>query len=143
MTVCATCGGNGYLRHDDNAPCPECVVPDAPPPRHPAPREVALEIARTLITGDRAQQYGPAQKNHQTIADLWTLFMGTDFDAAQAATMMALVKIARMKVNPKKEDNYIDAIGYLALAYEFVQSHDKGSGAAGGLGRAKYGRKDA
>ena len=124
MTVCATCGGNGYLRHDDNAPCPKCVVPDAPPPHHPAPREVALEIARALITGDRARQYGPAQKNHQTIADLWSFYIDAEIDAVQAATMMALVKVARMKADLKKEDNYIDAIGYLAIAYELAQSND-------------------
>ena len=127
MTVCDTCGGNGYLRHDDNAPCPECVVPDkvaAPEPHHPAPREVVLEIARSIITGDRARQYGPAQKNHQTIADLWSFFIDAEIDAVQAATMMALLKVARMKADPKKEDNYIDAIGYLAIAYELAQSND-------------------
>ena len=127
MTVCDTCGGNGYLRHDDNAPCPECIVPDkvaAPQPHHPAPREVVLEISRSIITGDRAREYGPAKKNHQTIADLWSFFIDADIDAVQTATMMALMKVARMKADPKKEDNYIDAIGYLAIAYELAQSHD-------------------
>ena len=127
MTVCDTCGGNGYLRHDDDALCPDCVVPDDASklsPHHPAPREVVLEIARSIITGDRAREYGPADKNHQTIADLWSFFIDADIDAVQAATMMALMKAARMKADPKKEDNYIDAIGYLAIAYELAQSND-------------------
>jgi hypothetical protein len=110
MTVCDTCGGNGYLRHDDDALCPDCVVPDDAgklSPHHPAPREVVLEIARSIIT-----------------ADLWSFFIDADIDAVQAATMMALMKAARMKADPKKEDNYIDAIGYLAIAYELAQSND-------------------
>lgn len=127
MTLCDTCGGNGYLRHDDNAPCPKCIVPDEAPqsqPHHPAPREVAIETARALITGDRHRAYGPAERNLQSIADLWSFYMDTEIDAVQAANMMALMKIARMKTDAKKEDNYFDAIGYLAIAYELAQSND-------------------
>ena len=128
MTVCQTCHGNGYLRHDDNALCPDCIVPDEvpqpQPDHHPLPREVAIETARALITGDRHRAYGPAERNLQSNADLWSFYTDTEIDAVQAANMMALMKIARMKADAKKEDNYFDAIGYLALAYELAQSND-------------------
>ena len=120
--ICQPCHGNGYLRTDDNAACPDCVVPDQP--LHPLPRSVALETAKAMITGDRERDHGAIENNFQAIADFWSCFLGVKITPAQAATMMALLKIARMKSNPKKDDHYVDAIGYCAIAHELIQADE-------------------
>ena len=82
--ICQTCNGNGYLRTDDNAPCPDCIVPDEPP--HPLPRVVAIETAKAMITGDRERDHGAIDYNQQAIADMWSCFLYIKITAAQAAT---------------------------------------------------------
>ena len=105
-TICQTCHGNGFLRGLENWLCPDCIVPDeAPPPQHahhPLLREVAIETARALIIGDRHRAYGPAERNLQSIADLWSFYTDTEINAVQAANMMALMKIGGIKADAKK-----------------------------------------
>ena len=38
-------------------------------------REFFLKEAEKLINGQRAKEYGPAKKNHQRIADIWTILL--------------------------------------------------------------------
>ena len=38
-------------------------------------REYFLSAAQLLINGPRAKEYGPARKNHQRIADMWTILL--------------------------------------------------------------------
>ena len=37
-------------------------------------REYFLKEAEKLINGPRAKDYGPVKKNHQRIADIWSVF---------------------------------------------------------------------
>jgi hypothetical protein len=41
-------------------------------------------------------------------------------DATDVAVMMNLLKVARIKSNPKHPDNWIDACGYMACGGEIV-----------------------
>tara|TARA_R100000544_G_C2173099_1_gene33199 strand:+ start:166 stop:444 length:279 start_codon:yes stop_codon:yes gene_type:complete len=76
-----------------------------------------LEEAKKLIGGDRQNDYGDKLKNHQNIADLWSVFLKTKITAHDVAICMALVKIARL-MNQHKKDNYIDLAAYGAIAGE-------------------------
>ena len=46
------------------------------------------------------------------------MYLGRTVSAEDVALMMALLKIARIKVGEFKADNYVDLCGYGALAYE-------------------------
>ena len=83
--------------------------------------QYALDIlhkAGNLITGDRKRKHGDYIKNHENIAKLWSGYLGVDLSALDVLTMMALLKVARSKpkVGNYDPDNYIDMIGYSALA---------------------------
>ena len=39
-------------------------------------RDYFLAEAQKLIKGPRAKDYGPVKKNHQRIADIWTILLG-------------------------------------------------------------------
>lgn len=77
-----------------------------------------LDKAKELITGDRATMYGDARTLHDSIAAVWSAYLGLPPDksltGAQVVQMMVLVKM--MRENQKhKEDNIVDMIGYLGL----------------------------
>lgn len=68
------------------------------------------------IIDQRAQHYGDPRPNHDRIAGLWSAFLGTTITAHDVACMMVLLKVARSKVDPHHDDNYLDAIGYTEIA---------------------------
>ena len=81
-------------------------------------RTQMLTSANELVSDKREQEHGDFAENAQVIADLWTAYKGTEFTPHDVPMMMALLKIARAKSNPKKVDNYRDGCGYIALASE-------------------------
>tara|TARA_B100000085_G_C18467527_1_gene481621 strand:- start:317 stop:739 length:423 start_codon:yes stop_codon:yes gene_type:complete len=81
-------------------------------------RTQMLTSANELVSDKREQEHGDFADNAQVIADLWTAYKGTEFTPHDVPMMMALLKIARAKNNPKKVDNYRDGCGYIALASE-------------------------
>ncbi len=81
-------------------------------------REEILTKAAECISGQRVDDYGKPENNFAVIADLWTVYKDTPFDAHDIAVMMALLKIARIKSGHNKADNYIDLAGYAACAGE-------------------------
>ena len=83
-------------------------------------RSEVLDTAKQLITGDRARQYGSAEDNFGCIASMWTASTGARINASDAANMMALLKIARLR-NGSHEDSSVDGCGYLALAHELTK----------------------
>lgn len=98
------------------------VVPD---------RATILDKAKKCVCGDREQDYGSPAENFRTIANLWIDYLqGTgqpvDITPRDVAVMMSLVKIARITSGKAKEDNWIDACGYLALGAEIeAQEREK------------------
>ncbi len=76
-----------------------------------------LTQASNLI-GERGQDYGGIEDNFANIANVYTAMTGKSFSAYDVAIVMTAVKIARIKQSPYKDDNYLDAINYLAFAHE-------------------------
>ena len=83
-----------------------------------------LEEARELIGGDRQTDYGDKLKNHQNIADFWSIFLKKKISAHDVAICMALVKVARL-MNQHKKDSYIDMAAYAAIAGEIEARTNK------------------
>ena len=69
------------------------------------------------VTGKREDDYGDKLKNHQNIADLWSIYLKRKITAHDVAICMALLKIARI-MHSHHEDAYIDLAGYAAIARE-------------------------
>lgn len=80
-----------------------------------------LDIAKKIINAERKDAYGEPEDCFAEIAVLWnwyTVGRGqiTSYDVA---IMMSLLKLVREKYQ-HKEDNLIDACGYLALANDLM-----------------------
>ena len=83
-----------------------------------------LKEARELIGGDRQTDYGDKLKNHQNIADFWSIFLKKKISAHDVAICMALVKVARL-MNQHKKDSYIDGSAYFGIAGEIEARSEK------------------
>lgn len=83
-------------------------------------RTEILETAKALINGDRERDYGSPEENFDRIAAGWSVIFSQDISAEQVALCMAWLKIARL-VNGTKEDSYVDAAAYMALAGELSE----------------------
>ena len=82
-------------------------------------REKILDAAKERVCGKREEDYGSPEDNFALIARLWNTYMGDCVvDAHDVASMMALLKIARIKTGRPKVDNYVDLAGYAACAAE-------------------------
>jgi len=90
-------------------------------------RDEIIENAKTLISGQRAIDYGDAKDNFERIASAWNWWLRTrlssDLTSNDVALMMALLKMARLRDNRLHEDSYCDLIGYAALAGEVALHH--------------------
>jgi len=87
------------------------------------PKDMALRAA-DLISGGRAHVHGDFRKNHANIAASWSWYLQARFAGAHviqltahdAALMLELFKIARTLTGAHNPDDYVDAIGYAAIA---------------------------
>jgi hypothetical protein len=83
-----------------------------------------LDQAKALIDGDRARQHGDAEALHSTVAKLWEAYLGRGCGLAistdQVLVMLALLKIARTQHGETNRDDYVDALGYIALAGRII-----------------------
>ena len=64
----------------------------------------------------RGVSYGHPISQHKRIAELWSAYLGYPIQPNEVAICMALVKISRQAEDPRVDDNYTDALGYLAIA---------------------------
>ena len=85
-----------------------------------------LAKAESLVTGHRADAYGPSAINHLRIADFWNVWIANrsvpgPISAYDAAMMMALVKFARCQHLPST-DSHADIAGYAAVAEDICQT---------------------
>ena len=70
------------------------------------------------MNGEREQQYNSPEQSFSKIAALWSAYLGAEISAVDVASMMALLKIARVKTGSGKADNWIDLAGYAACGGE-------------------------
>lgn len=87
-------------------------------------RAKILSKAREIVCVNREQQYGKPENNFGIIAELWSTYLGHNITPKDVAIMMVMLKIARIKSGHNKEDNYVDACGYMALAGELEEEEE-------------------
>ena len=91
-----------------------------------------LAQAAKLVAGARDHTHGDKKLNHENIAALWNAYIVNRVrmcgqgnvppyvTAHDAANMMELLKIARRQAGASNPDDYIDAAGYAACAFEIA-----------------------
>lgn len=82
------------------------------------PREIILQKASELVTGDRDKEYGDAFTNFNDIAQGWALILKKQVTREDVALCMAWVKMARLAKNPSHQDSWVDMAGYAGLGGE-------------------------
>lgn len=109
-------------------PVPEMIEPmedETAGPMDPS-AEYRMDIlgrAAHIVTQDRNVTYGPPEQTFERIAGMWGAYLGTDMlTGADVAMMLALLKIARIAVNPLHEDSYIDLAGYAACGADVART---------------------
>ena len=75
-----------------------------------------------MLTGEKAEEYGNPHAMFKNISKRW---FGCDDAEVEVAIMMAELKIERIKHDGSKEDSYLDAIAYLAMALAFMQEGEE------------------
>ena len=90
-------------------------------------RKECLDAAKQCVCSDRDQQYGSPDVNMKKIAEFWTTYKGVEFSPKDVGVMMALLNIARISSGQSKDDNYIDASGFLSLSCELVTEDSTGT----------------
>lgn len=81
-------------------------------------RKECLDKAAECVLQNRNIEYGEPEQSFGYISALWSAYLGTKLEPHDAAAMMALFKVARLKVNPKYEDGWADLAGYAACGAE-------------------------
>jgi hypothetical protein len=79
-----------------------------------------LDTAKDYVTKDRASDHGDMEDNFEMIADFWSTYLDRRIVAYDVGAMMALLKVARIRSNPKHPDNWVDGAGYMACGGEIA-----------------------
>ena len=80
--------------------------------------DILYKAADTL--NQRAETYGDADPLFGDIANLATIMLGKPITKYDISVVMECVKLARRKVTPLLEDNYVDQVNYTAFSAQFA-----------------------
>ena len=110
----------------DGSKSPGDVILDPPePPKAKTESNIYTRIAdnlnhvKDMLGGEKAEEYGNPRVMCRNVSKRW---FGRDDAEADVAIMMAEMKLERIKYDHGKEDSYLDAIAYLAMALSFMQA---------------------
>lgn len=87
-------------------------------------RKECLDEAAKCVLKDRQNEYGKPEDSFETIATMWSAYLGKIIQGWDVAAMMALLKIARIKANAAHADNWCDLAGYAACGAECHQKFE-------------------
>ena len=83
-------------------------------------KQILADAISTLE--NRGQDYGDVSELFERACSIYNLTTGEGFTPWQANIFMTSLKMARIKSNRPKADNYIDGINYLAFAGQFANA---------------------
>ena len=72
------------------------------------------------ILNDRGEMYGDIKDVFSHAAQIASLISGKEYNEYDISVVMECVKLARRKVTPLLEDNYIDQVNYTAFSAQFA-----------------------
>lgn len=73
-----------------------------------------------IIVNQRQSSYGDVDFMFETAAQIASLITGELYTKYDITTVMEAVKLARRRVNPRLDDNYVDGINYTAFSAQFA-----------------------
>lgn len=88
-------------------------------------RDDILDLAKSVVDGDREEMYGKPEESFYLISRLWSDYLDEVILPEDVAMMMVLLKVARSK-NVFNIDNYIDIAGYAACGGEIAVARSEG-----------------
>lgn len=71
-----------------------------------------IEQAKSLVDGQRQDDYGNMDESFTRIAGLWSAYLGVTVNKFDVAKMMILLKVSRSKYN-NHLDSLVDCVGYV------------------------------
>lgn len=74
-----------------------------------------------VALNSRGQHYGKVLENHNRIAKIWSIILGSEVTEEQVALMMVGLKVARLIETPDHQDSILDIAGYAAVMSECVE----------------------
>ncbi len=83
--------------------------------------------AALMLSSDREDTHGDKTINHKNIAIMWDAFMRIRKDPVapisplDVSLMMGLLKTARTQLGDHNPDDYLDMVGYAAIAGELAE----------------------
>lgn len=85
-----------------------------------------LEILNNAVgtLKERGHLYGPEDVCFENISKIATILLGKSISTYDAAMLHAITKMVRTTTSRAHEDNFIDAINYIAFAGQFVSRQD-------------------
>ena len=83
-------------------------------------RAQTLDTAKAYVSTDRQADHGRPEDTFARIARLWNAYLGLKIESYDAAAMMVLLKIARIRHAPGNDDNWCDLAGYAACGAELA-----------------------
>lgn len=83
-------------------------------------KEEFINQAEKILVGERENQYGTTYDTHKRIAEYWSTYLDKTITPDDVAMMMVLLKVARTQGGGVVVDNYVDTIGYAAIAGEIA-----------------------
>ncbi len=96
-----------------------------------------LQKTEKLVNDSRAKTQGDKIKNHENIARLWSSYLQNKtqlnivLSPEDVAQLMTLLKIARSQAGEHNIDDYIDGVGYQAIAGEIANKRSELSSSLG------------
>jgi len=76
-----------------------------------------------LTLRERGSQYGSVEGTFDRAAKMATLMLNTEITAYEVAMIHVATKMARLQDARTLDDNYIDAMNYMAIAAQFAPVH--------------------
>ena len=76
------------------------------------------------IFSERDLEYGDVNATTERVCVIYNTITGEDITPYQVNMMLHCLKLARIRSDRKKADNYFDGINYLAFAAEAAQVRD-------------------
>lgn len=111
LGICTKCKGYVVRHCEGILICDQCIADS---------QKSYLDQAKEIIEGDREQTYGHPSKNLTNIAGMWSIYLSAKLDAEivvdaeDVSWLMCCMKTCR-QAHKRKQDNIVDALGYLAL----------------------------
>jgi hypothetical protein len=79
------------------------------------------EVKATLMARAADNDVGDKERLMERIVHIFTVITGKDMSEEEGWLFMVSLKLARLEVNKSNRDNWIDAIGYMALLGEYEE----------------------